>query len=99
MQMLLLSRILLFETPWAVACQTALSTVFPRQEYRSELPFPSPRDLPDPEIKPESSVWQVDFSTTESPGKPTKAIRYFIKKYLFYGLLQLSQLSLILLTG
>ena len=25
---------------------------FPRQEYWSELPFPSPEDLPDPGIKP-----------------------------------------------
>ena len=30
-------------TPWAVACQ--------RQEYWSELPFPSPGDLPDPGIE------------------------------------------------
>ena len=27
---------------------------FPRQEYWSGLPFPSPRNLPDPEIKPTS---------------------------------------------
>ena len=33
---------------------------FPRQEYWSGLPFPSPGDLPDPEIKPASPAWQVD---------------------------------------
>ena len=27
---------------------------FPRQEYRSELPFPPPGDLPDPGIEPAS---------------------------------------------
>ena len=34
-------------TPWTVACQAPLSVGFPRQEYWSGLPFPSPRDLPD----------------------------------------------------
>ena len=28
-------------TPWIVACQAPLSMEFPRQEYRSRLPFPS----------------------------------------------------------
>ena len=37
-----------------VACQAPLSIGFSRQEYWSELPFPTPWDLPDPEIKPES---------------------------------------------
>ena len=31
-----------FEIPWTVPCQTPLSMVFPRQEYWSGLPFPSP---------------------------------------------------------
>ena len=33
---------------------------FPRQEYWSELPFPSPGDLPDPGIKPASPALQAD---------------------------------------
>ena len=33
--------------PWTVVPQTPLSMGFPRQEYWSELPFPSPGDLPD----------------------------------------------------
>ena len=37
-----------------VACQAPLSTGFPRQEYWNELSFPSPGDLPDPGIEPES---------------------------------------------
>ena len=39
-------------TPWAVAQQAPLSMGFPRQGYWSGLPFPSPRDLPDPGIEP-----------------------------------------------
>ena len=34
-------------TPWTVAHQAPLSMWFPRQEYWSGLPFPSPRDFPD----------------------------------------------------
>ena len=43
-------------TLWAVACQAALSMGFPRQEYRSGLPFPSPGHLPHQGIEPESLV-------------------------------------------
>ena len=32
--------------------QASLSMGFSRQEYWSELPFPSPEDLPNPGIKP-----------------------------------------------
>ena len=39
----LLSRVQLFATPWTVAYQAPLSMGFSRQEYRSGLPFPSPR--------------------------------------------------------
>ena len=44
----------LFETLWTGACQAPLSIRFYRQEYWSGLPFPSPKDLPDPGIKPTS---------------------------------------------
>ena len=43
-------------TQWTVARQTPLSMEFSRQEYWSGLPFPSPEDLPNPEIKPTSPV-------------------------------------------
>jgi len=33
---------------------------FPRQEYWSGLPFPSPEDLPDPGIKPMSPALKAD---------------------------------------
>ena len=38
----------------AVTCHAPLSMGFSRQEYWSVLPFPSPRDLPDPGIEPGS---------------------------------------------
>ena len=46
---------------------------FPRQEYWSGLPFPSPGDLLDPGIKPTSLVLAGGFFITESPGKPHKS--------------------------
>ena len=38
---------------------------FSRQEYWSELPFPSPGDLPDPGIEPGSPALQADSLLTE----------------------------------
>ena len=64
-----LSRVRLFVTPWTVALQAPPSTGFSRQEYWSELPFPSPGDLPDPGIKPRSPALQADALTSEPPGK------------------------------
>ena len=43
-----------FATPCTIALQASLSVGFPRQEYRSGLPFPSPGDLSDPGIEPTS---------------------------------------------
>jgi len=42
---------------------------FPRPEYQGELPFPSPGDLPSPEIEPVSPSLAGRFFITESPGK------------------------------
>ena len=47
----MLSYIQLFATPWTVACQAPRSVGFSRQEYWSELPFPSLGVFPDPGIK------------------------------------------------
>ena len=41
----------LHATSWTVAPQAPLSMGFPRGEYWSRLPFPSPGDLPDPQMK------------------------------------------------
>ena len=51
-----------------------------RQEYWSGLPFPSPGDLPDPGIEPESLALEAGTVTSESPGKP----RDFLLKYYLY---------------
>ena len=56
--------------PWTVACQALLSIGFPRQEYWSGLPLPSPGDLPNPGTEPESPALAGRFFTTEPPGKP-----------------------------
>ena len=36
---------------WIVVRQASLLMGFPRQEYRSGLPLPTPGDLPDPRVK------------------------------------------------
>ena len=51
--------------PWTVAQQAPLSMEFSRQEFWSELPFPSPGDLPDPGTKPESPTLQADSLLSE----------------------------------
>ena len=66
-----------FVTPQTVARQAPLSMVFPRQEYGSELPFPFPGHLPDPQIKPVSPALQGSF-TTEPPGKPLIGVGYTV---------------------
>ena len=55
-------------TPWTVAFQAPLSVGFPRQEYWSGLPFPSPGDLSDPGIQPGSPTLQADYLPSEPPG-------------------------------
>ena len=55
-------------TPWTVAHQAPLSMAFSRKEYWSGLPFPSPGDLPDPEIKPGSPALQADSLPYELQG-------------------------------
>ena len=61
-----------FVTPWTVACQ-ALSLGFPRQEYWSGLPFPSPGNVPNLGIKltsPVSPSVAGGFFTSEPSGEP-----------------------------
>ena len=55
-------------TPWTIARQAPLSMGFPRQEYWSGLPFPSPGALPDPRAEPTSSALAGGFFTTTPPG-------------------------------
>ena len=49
---------------WTGVLQAPLSMEISRQEYWSVLPFPSPGDLPDPEIEPGSHALAGGFFTT-----------------------------------
>ena len=56
---------------------------FSRREYWSELPFPSPGDLPDPGIEPGSPALQADSLPSEPPGKSeleTASSQYYMEK-------------------
>ena len=67
-----------FVTSGTVAHQAPLFMGFPRQEYWSGLPFPSPGDLPDPGIEPRSPALQMDSLPSELPGKP-QPLRILLK--------------------
>ena len=56
--------------PGTVACQAPLSMGFPRQEYWSGLPFPSPGDLPKKGTEPRSLALQVDSLSLSHQGGP-----------------------------
>ena len=61
------------QPPWAVICQAPLSMGSSSQEYCSGLPFPSPRDLPNPGTESAFSASPAlagKFFTTEPPKKP-----------------------------
>ena len=58
-------RSTLLATPWTVARQAPLSMGFPRQEYWSGLPFPSPGNLPTPGI---------EAMAPASPALPTNSL-------------------------
>ena len=59
-----LSHVQLFVTPWTVAYQAPPSMGFSRQEYWSEVPFPSPGNLPSPGNEPGSPALAGGFFTT-----------------------------------
>ena len=63
----LLIHVRLFATPWTVAHQDPPTMGFPRQEYWSGLPFPSPGGLPSPGIEPRSPALQADAFPSEPP--------------------------------
>ena len=49
-------------------------------EYWSGLPFPSPKDFPNPGIEPEFPALQADTLPYEPPGKP---VRYIDNKRIY----------------
>ena len=67
-----LGHVQLFATSWTAARQAPLSLGFPRQEYWSGLPFPSPGDLPHSGTDPRSPALQVDSFTAELSGYTPK---------------------------
>ena len=58
---------------------------FSRQEYWSELPFPSPGDLPDPRIKPRSPALQTDALPSKPPGKRDYKETWASKNWCFWS--------------
>ena len=64
----LLSRVLLFMTPWTIQ-----SIEFSRPEYWSREPFPSPGDLPNPGMEQKSPSLQEDYL----PAKPQRELTTF----------------------
>ena len=72
-----------FATPWTAAHQVPLSMRFPRQQYKSGLPFPSPGHLLNAGIEPKSKpVLQADlyhWVTREFPKEKKSgfAVPYF----------------------
>ena len=56
---------------------------FPRQEHWSELPCPSPGDLPHPGTGPRSPALAGGFFTTEPPGKPQILDTYLLIVTIF----------------
>ena len=74
----------LFATAWTIAHQAPLSMDVFRQEYWSGLPFPPPRDLPDPGIEPVSlgcpALAGGFFTTSATWEAPTNKIPYLMPK-------------------
>ena len=70
-----LSRVRLFATPRTVARQAPRSMGFFRQEYWCGLPFPPPRDLPNPWIEPMSPAWRVCSLPLNHKGSPGSILK------------------------
>ena len=72
-----LSHVWLCVIPWNVALQAPLSMEFFQARTLEWVPFPTPGDLPDPGMKPESPVSSAlagGFFTTAPPGKHTTEV-------------------------
>ena len=77
--------------------QAPLFIRLPSQEYQSGLPFPPPRDLPNPGTRPKSRALAGGFFTTEPPRKPmyetVSSLYCLIKFELVFCYLFLSTLN------
>ena len=72
-----------FATLETIACQASLFMEFARQEYGSVLPYPSPRDLPNPGTELMFPAWQADSLPMSHLGS-----LYIFQILISYGLLQ-----------
>ena len=73
LHMRVLGHVQLSATPWTVAHQAPLSMGFPRQEHWSELPLPTPGDLPTHGLNLRLLCllyWQVDSLPLHHLGTP-----------------------------
>ena len=85
-----LSHVRLFATPRTVAYQAPPAMGFSKQGYWNGLLFPSPGDLPNPEIEPRSPTFQADALQFEPPIKRNKLKKKFAVLGLSCGIWDLS---------
>ena len=71
-----------FAIPWTFACQTLLSMGFPRQEYWSGLPFPFPKDPPDPGIDSVSPSWRQILHQLSHEGSHGRNVPHYNKGHI-----------------
>ena len=71
--------------PMDLAHQAPLSIGFSRQKYWNGLLFPSPGDLPNPEIEPGSPALLAYSLPSERPGKPNMYICMYVI-YIIYNM-------------
>ena len=69
-----------------VAYQAPLSMGFSRQEYWSGLPFPSPRNLPNPGIEPRSPALQTLYHLSHQ-GSPESTLHILITNIMIFKIL------------
>ena len=84
---------------WKILVISELTSEFSRQEYWNGLPFPAPRDLPNPGANLGSPALQADSLPSEPPGKALKSEEHrpkdvtLINEKAFCGTAQMSTLS------
>ena len=71
-----LSHVQLVEAPWTIVHQAPQSMGFSREEYWSEMPFPSPGDFPNPGIKPGSPTLQAGSLPSEPASREVQTYKY-----------------------
>ena len=87
------SCVRLFATPWTIDYQAPLAMGFPRREYCSRLPCPSPGDLHHPGIKPTSPASPALLTFSGEPPRawqlhwPTRFLKNSRDQYRSRGFL------------